>query len=227
MHQVGGEDYKPHTSPLLQAVQFSKVYLPQEGSRAFFICCLVTDKRCLLGVEMKLLHAIYASPVDLLDKARRDGRALTQALSICDESAVRDSLFNFAISAYHLWDWIKAYRPELEGTVTALLHSSDSLGACRDLCNASKHVILTLDSGPYKKHPPVVDAISISATARTSLPDVKDVLRQAGSKGTAPTSQPSWRLKIQMKNGCRIAAEDIVSEAIGVWEKFFADNLIQ
>jgi hypothetical protein len=51
---------------------------------------------------MKLLNAIYVSPVELLDKARRDGQALTQALSICDESAVRDSLFNFAISAYHL-----------------------------------------------------------------------------------------------------------------------------
>lgn len=175
---------------------------------------------------MKLLGTIYASPVELLDKARRDGRSLTQALSICDESAVRDSLFNFAISAYHVRDWIKAYRPELEGTVTALLNSSDSLGAFRDLCNASKHVILTLDYGPYKKHPPVIDAVSISATATTSLPNVRDVLGQAVTQDAGPTSHPHWRLKIQMKNGRRVAAEDLASEAIGVWEQFFADNQI-
>lgn len=175
---------------------------------------------------MKLLHAIYASPVDLLDKARRDGGALAEALSVCDESAVRDSLFDFAISAYHLWDWIKAYRPELEGAVTALLDTSDSLGACRDLCNASKHVILTLDRGPYLKHPPVVEAVTISATAKASLPEVGDVLGRAGNQSTAPASRPPWRLKIQMKNGRRIAAEDLVAETIGVWEKFFVDNHI-
>lgn len=177
--------------------------------------------------KKKLLHAIYVSPVELLDKARRDGQVLTQALSICDESAVRDSLFNFAISTYHLCDWIKAFRPELKGTVTALLNNSDFLGACRDLCNASKHVILTLDHGSYLKHPPVVDAVSISATARTSLPNMKGVPAQAANQGIALTSQPPWRLKIQMKNGQRIAAEDLVSEAIGVWETFFADNHIQ
>lgn len=172
---------------------------------------------------MKLLHAIYASPVELLDKARHDGRALTQALSICDESAVRDSLFNFAISTYHVCDWIKAYHPKLKGAVTALLNSSDSLGACRDLCNASKHVILTLDRGSYLKNPPVIDAVSISATAATTLLDVTDVLGQIAG----PASHPPWRIKIQMKNGRRVAAEDMVSEAIDVWEIFFADNHIQ
>ncbi|MGH9932141.1 MAG: hypothetical protein ACREA9_23310, partial [Pyrinomonadaceae bacterium] len=179
------------------------------------------------GFEMKLLHAIYASPVELLDKARCDGRALTEALSVCDKPAVRDSLFNFAISAYHLCDWIKAYRPELAGTVTTLLGSSVSLGACRDLCNASKHVVLTFDSGPYLKHPSIVDAVTISATAKASLPEMKDVLGQAGNQGTGAASRPSWRLKIQMKNGHRIATEELVAEVIDVWEKFFADNHIQ
>ncbi|SAK77614.1 hypothetical protein AWB81_03747 [Caballeronia arationis] len=176
---------------------------------------------------MKLLSAIYGSPVELLDKARRDGEALTQALSICDQSAVRDSLFNFAISAYHLLDWVKAFRPELKGTVTALLNGSDSLGACRDLCNASKHLILTLERGPYREHPPIVANVNISPTAQTSRLHIAEVSEQAGEQGIAPTSQPPWRLKIQMKDGSKIAAEDLVSEVIGVWERFFADNHIQ
>lgn len=176
---------------------------------------------------MKLLHAIYASPVELLDKARRDGHDLTQALRICDESAVRNSLFDFAISTYHVWDWVKAYRPDLEQSVTKLLNSADALGACRDLCNASKHVILTLDRGPYLKHPPVVDSVGISAIATGTLTDVKDAFPQPGNQGGATPTQPPWRLKVQMKNGRRITAEDLVSEAIDVWEKFFADNQIQ
>lgn len=181
-------------------------------------------------IKMNLLHAIYVSPVDLLDKARRDGQSLTQALSIRDESAVRDSLFNFAISTYHLRDWIKAFRPELKEKVSYLLNNSDSLMACRDLCNASKHVTLDLDNGSYFRYPPTVDDVSISATARTSLPNMMGVLAQAANEDIAPTSQPSestWRLKIQLKNGRRIAAEDLVSEAISSWEPFFSDNHIQ
>lgn len=176
---------------------------------------------------MKLLHAIYTSPVELFDKTRRDGRVLTEALSVCDESVVRDSLFNFAIGAYHLRDWIKAYHPKLKTKVTVLLDSSDSLGACRDLCNASKHVILTLDCSSYRNHPPIVDDVAISATARASLPELRDVLGQADNQGTSHASQPPWRLKIQMKNGRRIVAEVLVTEAIDAWEKFFADNHLQ
>jgi hypothetical protein len=56
---------------------------------------------------------------------------------------------------------------------------------------------------------------------------MKGVPAQAANQGIALTLQPPWRLKIQMKNGQRIAAEDLVSKAIGVWETFFADNHIQ
>jgi hypothetical protein len=175
---------------------------------------------------MRLLVAIYGSPVELLHKASRDGQVLTQALSICDESAVRDSLFNFAISGYHLVDWVKAFRPDLKETVTVLLNDSDSIRTCRDLCNASKHVILTLNRGAYQAHPPVVDAVNISATAATSLPNMKEVSTQASIQGIAPTPQPPWRLKIQMKGGRKITAEELVSNVIGDWERFFADNHI-
>jgi hypothetical protein len=45
---------------------------------------------------MKLLHAIYSNPAQLLDKAKRDGASLIRALEECDEQEVRDVLFNFA-----------------------------------------------------------------------------------------------------------------------------------
>jgi hypothetical protein len=178
---------------------------------------------------MTLLHAIYDSPVDLLDKARRDGQALTQALSNCDKSAVQDSLFNFAISTYHLWDWIKAFNPELKDAVNALLDDSASLQACRDLCNASKHINLISNRSHKKQnrqYPLVVEDVDYSATARTSLPNMKGVPTKAANQDIDP-AQPSWRLKIQMRTGQRFPAEDLVSDALSVWEKFFAEKHIQ
>ncbi|MBB5459013.1 hypothetical protein [Paraburkholderia sp. Cpub6] len=157
---------------------------------------------------MKLLGAIYDSPVKLLEKAERDGAALTQALSNCDESAVHDSLFNFAITAYHLVDWVKTLRPEVDiSKVSDLLEGSECLRACRDLCNASKHIDLT-------KYPPTAQDVRFSATAATSISNTS-------------ASQPPWRLKIQMKDGHTIRADDLVSDVIDAWKTFFADNHIQ
>ncbi|MEO8158903.1 MAG: hypothetical protein ABI648_13990 [Betaproteobacteria bacterium] len=175
---------------------------------------------------MNLLHAIYVSPGNLLHKAKRSGKLLTEALNICDETAIRDCLFDFVVSAYHLWDWIKVYRPDLEQSVTALLSSSESLGACRDLCNASKHVILTTDRGSYLKYPPVVDAVSVSATSQASLAEINDAFPNLTNEKVTSV-QPAWRLKVQMKSGERIAVEVLVSDVIGVWERFFADNDIR
>jgi hypothetical protein len=170
---------------------------------------------------MKLLNALYSSPAQLLEKAKRDGTALVQALTTCEEQEVRDALFNFAVSAYHIWDWIKAYEPHLKQEVTLLLDESEAIAACRDLSNASKHVTLTLDRGAYLKHPPVVEDVSMSATARGTLSEIKDFLGAVDGRGNTPIDSPPWRLKIQLVSGRRIPAEQLVTEAIEAWEKFF------
>ena len=178
---------------------------------------------------MKILTAIYDSPVKLLQKATRDGEALVLALSTCDESAVRDSLFNFAVSAYHLWDWVKAFRPDLKDKVSALLDSSSSLRACRDLCNASKHVALELTSAAYRNHPPVVVDVRVSATSATSMRNTTEEsasVPHTAIEGVLPAPRPPWRLKIQMNDGHTIRAEALVSGVLGVWAQFFADNCI-
>jgi len=173
---------------------------------------------------MKLLHAIYSGPTQLLEKAKRDGASLVRVLKTCEEREVRDALFNFAISAYHIWDWVKAYRPDLEQIVTSLLSTSEAIAACRDLSNASKHVTLSLDRGPYLKHPPVVEEVGISATARATISEVKDFIRQLDGEVKAPIDSPSWRLKIQLVSGRRIPAEELVVEVIDVWEQFFNEH---
>jgi len=178
-----------------------------------------------LGVGMNLLHSIYGSPLQLLAKAKRDGQALTAALTAYDEPAMRDALFDFAVSAYHIVDWVKAYRPELEAQVFALLDNCEAIAACRDLCNASKHVTLTLDRGGYLHFPPVVDAVTISAAASTSLGELKK--EHVVGRTSEAFASVGWKLKIQLKSGRRISAEHLVAEAVDAWEKFFADHCIQ
>jgi len=173
---------------------------------------------------MKLLHAIYSGPTQLLEKATRDGASLVRVLRECEEREVRDSLFNFAISAYHIWDWVKAYRPELEETVTSLLSTSEAIAACRDLSNASKHVTLTLDRGPYLKHPPVIEEVSISAIGRATISEVNDFVGQLDGEVKAPIDLPPWRLKIQLVSGRRIPAEALVVEVIDIWKQFFNEH---
>ena len=153
-----------------------------------------------------LLDAIYSSPAQLLEKAEKDGAALVSALRRYDEAAVRDALFNFAVTAYHICDWVKAYRPDLAATNPLDLH--ESLRACRDLANASKHVVLTQTQGPYLRHPPIVQEVAMSAP-----PFVAD-------------RAVSWRLKIQLP-GRRIPTEELVREALEAWKQYFTDHSIK
>ena len=62
-----------------------------------------------LGVLMKLLDKLYAGPRDLLDKAKRDGDTVIDALAARDEVRLRDTLFNFSVTSFHICDWIKVY----------------------------------------------------------------------------------------------------------------------
>ena len=175
---------------------------------------------------MRLLQPIYSSPTQLLEKARRDGDRLVTALFANDEQDVRDALFDFAVSAFHVWDWVKVYRPDLVMPVTSLLNTSEPIKACRDLCNASKHVDLDLN----RKHPLVVEAPRYSATSSGTPSEPKDFMRESGSGESAPlpAAPPAWRLKVTFKSGRPdIRAEDLVPEVLREWDKFFAEHAIK
>jgi hypothetical protein len=153
---------------------------------------------------MQLLQAIYTHPSQLLEKAKRDGAALKKALAACNEPDTRDALFNFAVSAYHIRDWVQKLRPELSDAADDLLNREEGIGVCRDLCNASKHIEIDPERGAYKAYPPVTDAVSVSSVASYSPSDVASML--AGMIDP----RPAWRLKIQTVKGRRIAAEVLI-----------------
>src|SRR5471032_2940588 len=99
------------------------------------------------------------------------------------------------------WDWANAFHPDLEPAVSALLNDSDSLKACRDLCDASKHVT------PTWKCPLVVHVVTASSTAATSA-QYEGAIGTSGQPRYCPPSQPPLRLKFEI-NGRTIAAEEL------------------
>ena len=157
---------------------------------------------------MKLLKCIYSGPVQVLEKAKRDRASLTEALDRGHESGVRESLFNFVVTTYHIVDWVKSYRADLKGEVYAHLNQCEALRACRDLCNASKHVQLSLEHRSYRERPPVVEDVAVSAaTVATTLVSVDDPLRGLTENQAVPFPSPPWRLKVQLTSGRRLRAE--------------------
>jgi len=163
--------------------------------------------------EVKLLHAIYSRPSDLLAKAEQDGAELIAAVAAQDKPRARVALFNFAVTAYHVWDWTKAVRPDLEGKRPHPLAQYTSLAICRDLANASKHAVLQVTKGAYKRYPPVVQDFVVSVA-----PSPAAVEPGVGSR---------WRMKVQLKAGRRFTVEELVSETIRDWRQYFIANGIK
>jgi hypothetical protein len=165
---------------------------------------------------VKLLHAIYSSPTQLLDKSESDGVALLKAVNLQDKEQARAALFNFAVTTYHVWDWVRAHRPDLDRPATNPLKLHVSIAACRDLANASKHSILTVTKGAYKKHPPIVQSVVVSAIPPGA----------GGPSGSHVHASP-WRFKIQLATGRRFPVEDLVREALTAWKGYFGQHSIK
>lgn len=159
---------------------------------------------------MQLLQNIFSSPIDLLKKVEADKITLQKCLVDFDEKAIRETLFNFVVGCYHLADWIKAFYPNLESDVYNLLNQNKYLGACRDLCNASKHVKLDINKGAYTVYPPVLSDVAYSATGNVSSSGITE-----------------FKVKLQFDSGDRIRLEKFMAQVMSTWEKFFNDKDIK
>lgn len=155
---------------------------------------------------MQLLGKIFDSPEQILEKTEREKETLLLALETWNEREIRNAVFNFSVSAYHIVDWVKAFYPKLEKAAYSLLNDNHYVSACRDLCNASKHIFLELEKGPYKCYPPVVRDVEASATSNTTV------------------TLPSFRLKVQFADGLRLPMETVAVEACKAWQEFFCQH---
>ncbi|MBD2455523.1 hypothetical protein H6G80_15720 [Nostoc sp. FACHB-87] len=90
------------------------------------------------------LNYWYKSARELFGKVYRDKDKLHESVSSQDQDRIADAVFNFAVTAYHVKDWLKqeAAKTFTDEDVEDYVSSCEVLNICRDLCNGSKHRVL-------------------------------------------------------------------------------------
>jgi hypothetical protein len=151
-------------------------------------------------------------PRDMLAKARREQARLSDALRTQDRTTIADTLFNFAVTAHHINDWLKqsasaSYSPS---QVEAYIEADKYLRLCREICNASKHQRL-------KPVPNDARAITFSATGTFVVAsiDPNDVKLES-------ETSPSFKVTVVAFDGSRYEADELAAHVILAWERFFA-----
>jgi hypothetical protein len=151
-------------------------------------------------------------PRDMLAKARREQARLSDALRTQDRTTIADTLFNFAVTAYHIKDWLKqsasaAYSPS---QVEAYIETEQCLRLCREICNASKHQKLKSVTNDARN-------ITFSATGTFIVAsiDPNDVKLES-------ETSPSFMVKVVAVDGSRYEASEFAAHVIRAWEQFFA-----
>jgi len=112
-------------------------------------------------------------PRDILAKVRREQARLFEALQTQDRTIIADTLFNFAVTAYQIKDWLSqsasaAYSPS---QVQAYIEADKCLRLCREICSASKHQKLT--AAPKDARSITLSATGTFIVASTDPNDVK------------------------------------------------------
>lgn len=154
------------------------------------------------------------SPRDLLAKARREQARLREAIVTQNRTQIADAIFNFAVTAYHVKDWLKksasgSYRPK---DVETYLDSVLVLRVCREICNASKHRGL---GNPAK------DAQVVTASATTVTPPTRLQIGEVSFEAEQPLS---FRIKVVTLDGSRLEVMDFSVRVIAAWEQFFTSH---
>ena len=145
----------------------------------------------------------------LLEKVKRDQSKLYDAIISQNPDSISDAVFNFAVTGYHIKDWLKN-----EGLSGVEKHINDNsmLRLCADLCNGSKHKLLT---SPREIIDPVTSINNSELTC-----DITTITCDA----TIPINGHTVRMALT--SGKEIEILDFASQVVESWESFFSANNI-
>ena len=154
------------------------------------------------------------SPADLLEKLKREFKRLQE-----DETYQSDHAFNFAVTAWHMTDWVykdarqrdpanpKPFGYKGKGNFQRTVRDNcTALDICYDLAQGSKHFELL--PGQRKR----VRKTDISAATTSPL---------LGGFKLDHDLLASTVLKIRLTSEESVRAEDVFAEAITYWREFF------
>ena len=157
------------------------------------------------------------SPADLLEKLKRELERLQQ-----DETYQSDHAFNFAVTAWHMTDWVHKDARQRDPTnpnpfgykrignfQQFVRGDCRALGICDELANGSKHFEKHFESAPENKKTVLKTDASIVGGASLGVFKL-DVDRLAGTV-----------LIIRLTGDESVRAEEVFAEAIAYWTEFF------
>ena len=153
----------------------------------------------------------FAKPRDLVLKLQRDETRLKDAALSGDREKIADSLFDFSNTGYSVKEWLKANSNSsfTEDDVELYVKDTPALDACRDICNANKHYILT-------RAVPMANAVYESVSESMSA-----VLSLSGSAVRLESDDaPVFRVKVLLSNGSKFEVTDFAREVIEKWTIF-------
>ena len=144
---------------------------------------------------MPLVYGL-SNPRDMLSKLHRAHERLINAVSDEDDTRIGDAIFDFAVTGYHIRDWVKQ-GADLGAEADELVQASSSLQACRDICNSSKHFQID-------RYLPKTKDVYFSA------PPLREVSEQF--KGA---------IKVLMSDGQKFEVTEFASDVLRLWDDFF------
>lgn len=154
----------------------------------------------------------FATPGDLLAKLKRDLARLNDAVSTGDREPIADCLFDFTNTCYSIKDWLKAntnarFSPT---DVEDYVKDTQVLDACRDICNANKHHIITC----YSPTDNVYESLTANPVAAPPFP--------RSGLGLEASPQPDFRVKVLLTDGTKFEVTDLADRVVRKWERFFS-----
>jgi len=141
----------------------------------------------------------------LLEKVQRDQSTLYDSIISQDPNSISDAVFNFAVTGYHIKDWLKS---EGVSGVEEFINSKPMLRLCADLCNGSKHKLL---SSPREVNDPVISLNNSELTC-----DMTTI--------TCDTTIPinGHTVRIALTSGKEVEILDFANQVVENWESFFS-----
>jgi hypothetical protein len=148
------------------------------------------------------LTAGLKTPRDMLAKLHREHARLKSEVT-------GDDLMNFAITAYHLIEWIKKNSSVDAATKRDLdrIYGDPLIGACRDIANETKHYALKKD---YQDR----------VTEKTSA--ISGYGEGRFGKGAFGVGEPS--IVIVFIDGSRFDVLQFAQGVVDAWEAFFGKH---
>ena len=146
-------------------------------------------------------HPGLQSAEDVFGKVERE-------LARLEAEVTADTYFNFAITAYHLCDWVEkdARLPKAARRDLKVLRRELAIQVCRDIANGSKHF------GVDYPNPVVADATCTTGYGMGRF--------GAGAYGVGEVT-----IQVTLSDGSLRDGLDIAREAATLWRAFFAKHI--